>query len=140
MKFEKVVFPTILLVLLGTSVWIFLSSRWGVGVIHDSIFYLSSAGNLVNHNGRQWSASDGSLHPLTHFPPLYSLLIASIMLFHVRRRIAWKLLGHKELYAGTMPMACCNSSKCHSLLENGPQIHLLPLLKCLSHPMASSEM
>jgi hypothetical protein len=83
MKFEKVVFPTILLALLGTSCWMFLSSRWGVGVTHDSIFYLSSAGNLVNHNGLQWSASDGGLHPLTHFPPLYSLVLALIMLLGI---------------------------------------------------------
>jgi hypothetical protein len=83
MKVEKFVLPGILLVVLGISLLIFLNSRWGIGVTHDSIFYLSSAGNLVKNNGLQWSASDGSLHPLTHFPPLYPLLLASVMAFRI---------------------------------------------------------
>jgi hypothetical protein len=83
MKIEKVVVPGILLITLSISCLIFLNSRWGIGVTHDSIFYLTSAGNLVNHSGLQWSASDGSLHPLTHFPPFYPLVIAFMMAFGI---------------------------------------------------------
>lgn len=65
--------------------------QWGVGVTHDSIFYLSSARNLVEGNGLQWSASDGSLHPLTHFLPLYSLAIAFLMIsgIHAAQGATW---------------------------------------------------
>jgi hypothetical protein len=80
MKLANVLFPANLLIVLIISCALFVNSRWGVGVTHDSIFYLSSASNLVEGNGLQWSASDGSLHPLTHFPPLYSWVIAFLMI------------------------------------------------------------
>lgn len=73
---------TFLLVLIFVSMvpaLMLVFGLWGVGVTHDSIFYLSSARNLVEGDGLQWSASDGSLHPLTHFPPLYSLALAFLM-------------------------------------------------------------
>ncbi len=83
MKIEKVIVPGILLLVLSVSCLMFLSSRWGVGVTHDSIFYLTSAWNFVTHNGLQWSASDGSLHLLTHFPPLYPLALGFLMAFGI---------------------------------------------------------
>jgi hypothetical protein len=105
MKIKKVIVPGILLIMLSVSCLLFVNSRWGIGVTHDSIFYLSSAGNLVNHNGLQWSASDGSLHPLTHFPPLYSLFISLIMVFGIPDTMAatWLaaiLLGLNVFTAG----------------------------------------
>ena len=81
MKIGKMVPASLLLALVGISCLLFVNSPWGVGVTHDSIFYLSSAENLVKHSGLQWAGSDGSLHPLTHFPPLYPLVIAFIMGF-----------------------------------------------------------
>jgi hypothetical protein len=79
MKTEKLGAPIFLLIVIAISSVMLVSSRWGVGVTHDSIFYLSSAKNLIEGNGLQWSASDGSLNLLTHFPPLYSLVIVFIM-------------------------------------------------------------
>ena len=80
MKTKMIVFFVILLIAVSLPVLLLANSCWGIGVTHNSIFYLTSAKNLVNGNGLQWSASDGSLHPLTHFPPLYSLLIALLMI------------------------------------------------------------
>jgi hypothetical protein len=48
----------------------------GVGVGHDSIFYLDTAENLAQGRGVYWTGSGGVLKPLTHFPPLYPLLLA----------------------------------------------------------------
>jgi hypothetical protein len=79
MKIEKFIYLFLLLIATGISSWLLVNSRWGVGVSHDSIIYLSSARNLVENNGLRWSASDGSLNLLTHFPPLYSLGIATFM-------------------------------------------------------------
>jgi hypothetical protein len=81
MKIEKFVTPILLLIVLSISSVLLVKSHWGIGVTHDSVFYISSASNLIEGNGLQWSASDGSLHLLTHFPPLYSLVIAFVMIF-----------------------------------------------------------
>jgi hypothetical protein len=79
MKTKMIVFLVILLIAASLPVLLLVYSRWGIGVTHDSIFYLSSARNLLEGNGLQWSASDGSLHPLTHFPPLYPLFLGFLM-------------------------------------------------------------
>lgn len=79
MKIENTISPILLLIVISISSWLLVSSRWGLGVTHDSIFYLSNAKNLIENNGLQWSASDGSLQLLTHFPPLYSFAIAFFM-------------------------------------------------------------
>ena len=81
MKVNKMIPAGLLLVLIGISCILLVNSRWGIGVTHDSIFYLSSAGNLARDHGLQWSGSDGGLHPLTHFPPFYPLIIALFMAF-----------------------------------------------------------
>jgi hypothetical protein len=83
MKTKRMVNSALFLIAIITPVFLFAKSRWGIGVTHDSIFYLSSARNLVEHNGLQWSASDGRLHLLTHFPPLYPLAIALITAFGI---------------------------------------------------------
>jgi hypothetical protein len=76
---EKLAIPTILLIAICGSLILFVNSPWGVGVTHDSIFYLTSARNFIEGRGLQWSASDGSLRLLTHFPPLYPLFLAFMM-------------------------------------------------------------
>jgi hypothetical protein len=51
-------------------------SPWGIGVTHDSAFYLSSASNLTEGDGLSWIGDKGRLRPLTHFPPFYPILLA----------------------------------------------------------------
>ncbi len=58
------------------AVLLWLNSPWGIGVYHDSVFYLSSAENLVKGEGLSWFADGGELRPLTHFAPLYPLTLA----------------------------------------------------------------
>ena len=57
---------------------IWFISPWGIGVGYDSIFYLSAADNLLR--GLGLSRLDGfeNVIPLTHFPPLYPLLVAAL--------------------------------------------------------------
>ncbi|HAD82113.1 MAG: hypothetical protein A2509_02480 [Candidatus Edwardsbacteria bacterium RIFOXYD12_FULL_50_11] len=51
-------------------------TRWGVAINNDSTVYLSSALNYSRGAGlSEWSAN-GQLKPMTHFPPLYPLMLA----------------------------------------------------------------
>jgi hypothetical protein len=66
---------------LSAAVILWLDSPWGIGVYHDSVFYLSAADNLVRGEGLSWFADGGALRPLTHFAPLYPLtLVPGIVL------------------------------------------------------------
>ncbi len=55
---------------------IWFNSPWGIGVGYDSIFYLSAADNLFSGFGLSRMDGFGNSIPLTHFPPLYPLLIS----------------------------------------------------------------
>jgi len=59
-----------------TLVW--LSTPAGVGVSDDSVIYLGQARNLQAGNGLSRLTGDGSPVPITHFPPLYPLLLAGV--------------------------------------------------------------
>ena len=59
----------------GAFVW--LSPPAGVGVSDDSVVYLGQARNLLAGNGLSRLTGDGSPVPITHFPPLYPLMLAA---------------------------------------------------------------
>ncbi len=48
----------------------------GIGVGYDSYFYLSGAESLQAGSGFARELADGSLQPITHFPPFFSALMA----------------------------------------------------------------
>ena len=50
----------------------------GIGVGYDSVFYLSSAENLLDGRGLSWPLGGDELKPLTHYPPLYPLTLAGL--------------------------------------------------------------
>lgn len=58
-------------------------TRAGAGASGDSVHYLMGAENILEGNGYSRTAGDGSTRPITHFPPLYSVLIAAVGLFSV---------------------------------------------------------
>jgi hypothetical protein len=60
----------VILVVIGT--------RWGVGVGYDSVFYLSAADTLLRGLGLSRIGGGGEVIPLTHFPPLYPLVLAGL--------------------------------------------------------------
>ena len=51
-------------------------SRRGVGVSPDSVTYLEAATNLHEGRGLVASAPDGGLQPLSHYPPLYPVVLS----------------------------------------------------------------
>ena len=63
-------------VALAAAALIFDLTPYGVGVSSDSILYLGGAENI--RRGLGWSrlSGGGTIEAITHFPPLYSLLVA----------------------------------------------------------------
>ena len=72
--------PAIVLLGIGIlgSVAVLVATRWGIGVEYDSVFYLSAAENLLHGLGLSRLGGGGEIIPLTHYPPLYPLLLSII--------------------------------------------------------------
>jgi len=60
-----------------------ISTPYGPGLINDSIAYIAGARSILAGTGYSeiWLASD--LEPITHYPPLFSLVLAFIGLFGI---------------------------------------------------------
>jgi len=73
---------------IGIGISLFVSSKWGIGISPDSAAYISCARNLLNGLGLSTFPFDASLIqedcnpvPMTHFPPLFPLLLGIIGIF-----------------------------------------------------------
>lgn len=73
---------------IAVSLYLNTTSTYGIGVNSDSIAYVRAAENLVNGNGLGRINGLGGFNPMTHWPPLYSLVLATL---HA---------GGMEIYAG----------------------------------------
>lgn len=62
----------------------YVNTRWGVLVDSDSYFYLTAAKNFIAGIGLGRLSWNGQLIPLTHYPPLYPLLVGEFSLFTQR--------------------------------------------------------
>jgi 4-amino-4-deoxy-L-arabinose transferase-like glycosyltransferase len=79
---RRLFFALLLLSLLAVAL-VILATRLGIGVTPDSTVYLEAARNLIGGRGLIALAADGELRPMTHYPPLYSSLLALIGLAHL---------------------------------------------------------
>jgi Dolichyl-phosphate-mannose-protein mannosyltransferase len=52
------------------------SSPWGLGVSPDSVVYIGAARSLLSGHGFSLPAESALFTPITHYPPLYSSLLA----------------------------------------------------------------
>ena len=79
----KVSLPYVLMAILAVAgmVITYLSTPWGVLVDSDSYFYLTAAQNFISGAGLGRLSQAGQLIPLTHYPPLYPLLVAGFSIF-----------------------------------------------------------
>ncbi len=59
-------------------IMVLVFTPWGIGVSHDSVYYLDAAENVLAGSGLRWRAGGGELRPLTHYPPMYSLILAAM--------------------------------------------------------------
>ncbi|MEN6299227.1 MAG: glycosyltransferase family 39 protein [Anaerolineaceae bacterium] len=86
----------------------------------DSFMYINSAQNLADGNGLRWLAGDGKLHPLIHFPPLFSIVLA-----------AFEKFGLDAVFAARMVNALAfgfNIILCGLLIERFTHSQLLAIL------------
>ncbi|MBI4489679.1 MAG: hypothetical protein HY694_11385 [Deltaproteobacteria bacterium] len=60
------------------SVVLLLGTKWGVGLSPDSTAYISAARNLLSGKGLSVLSYSGELTPMTHYPPLFSTLLAGV--------------------------------------------------------------
>jgi hypothetical protein len=70
----------ILLLALGVT-GVFLMdylTPFGMGLVNDSVAYIGGARNVLAGNGYSRMTGDGSYAPITHFPPILSLVLVSI--------------------------------------------------------------
>lgn len=67
-----------LALLAGLAVYYFLdaSSTYGIGINSDSISYVRSARNLAEGQGLGRVSGSGEFKQMTHWPPLYSMVLA----------------------------------------------------------------
>ncbi|HEX5837382.1 MAG TPA: glycosyltransferase family 39 protein, partial [Anaerolineales bacterium] len=59
---------------------VWYSTVWGAGLISDSFQYAASARNFARGNGFSLPYGDGELQPMTKYPPLFSVVLASVEL------------------------------------------------------------
>src|SRR5687767_6838270 len=52
------------------------SSRWGLGLSPDSVVYIGAARSLLAGHGFSLPSESALFSPITHYPPLYSSLLA----------------------------------------------------------------
>jgi hypothetical protein len=63
---------------IAAAMLLLVATPRGLGMGGDSYYYVSGARGLLAGQGFARPAADGSFRPITHFPPLYSLLLAVI--------------------------------------------------------------
>ena len=58
--------------------WLKISTPYGLGLINDSSAYVGGAVNLLAGNGYSRISGGGEVKPTTHFPPMFSIILALI--------------------------------------------------------------
>lgn len=53
----------------------------GMGMVNDSVAYLRGARNILDGEGYTRFVGDGTLDPITHFPPMFSFAMVSLGVF-----------------------------------------------------------
>jgi len=64
----------VLIALLATAA-LLRSTPYGIGLVNDSASYVNGAQNLLAGNGYTRTSGGGELKPITHFPPLFSIIL-----------------------------------------------------------------
>ena len=88
------------LALIGLS-GILWATRYGLGLREDSFSYITAAESLAAGTGLGRWAADGTFRPLTHFPPLFPILLGAVRAAGADILPAMRLL-HAVLFGATI--------------------------------------
>lgn len=80
-KYQALWYGLFLILLVSLCLWSVLNFIWateprGIGVRSDSVAYFWSAESLVKGAGLGRLTGDGNFKPMTHWPPLYPIMLA----------------------------------------------------------------
>jgi hypothetical protein len=70
-------FLLVLLALAGVGLMLYVTPR-GAGLVNDSVGYVAGARNLLSGQGYSRLTGDGSPRPITNYPPMFSIVLATI--------------------------------------------------------------
>jgi 4-amino-4-deoxy-L-arabinose transferase-like glycosyltransferase len=111
----RALLPLILLAAMGGLALTLATVRWGIGIESDSVVFLSTAHNVLGGRGIL-AFIDGTTRPLTHFPPLYPLLLtvfanSEMDVVHVARWLNSGLFAANILLIGAIIKHCTPRSR-----------------------------
>jgi hypothetical protein len=90
---DKWFFILLLLALSAVGVFALLQSTpYGLGLVNDSAAYIGGAMNILDGNGYARTSGGGEIKPITHFPPLFSIILAGIGLTGIDLLLASRIL------------------------------------------------
>ena len=103
---KRWIFPAILAMISIVGMFaLWRSTPYGMGLVNDSATYVEGATNLLAGKGFVRISGGGEIKPITHFPPLFSLLLAGfgfmgMDLLHAARILITILFGIDILLVG----------------------------------------
>lgn len=143
MKTNQPLFPLLLLLLaLAGALLLQNSLPEGMGLVNDSAAYINGARGLAAGEGYIRAAGDGTPRPITHFPPLFSIVLVGISrlsggnLFRAAEWANVTLLGINILLVGLL-VRRATGSEMLGLLGAGLALSSAALLRV--HSFALSE-
>ena len=70
-------FVFLTVIALGAMATLYVSTTAGLGFGNDSVAYVGAARNILDGNGYARTSGGGEIKPITHYPPLFSLVLAA---------------------------------------------------------------
>ncbi len=70
-------FVFLIVIALGAMATLYVSTTAGLGFGNDSVAYVGAARNILDGNGYARTSGGGEIKPITHYPPLFSLVLAA---------------------------------------------------------------
>lgn len=117
------------------------ATPWGIGLSPDSAVYIGGARSLIGGTGFSSPTDSGGFAPITHFPPLYSVVLAVLAVLGAdplqgARWLAALLFASNVILAGALGFAVSRSAPV-SLMIGLFAFTALPMVQV--HTMAWSE-
>lgn len=100
---QKALLTYCLPIALMGSLLIYWATTLGIGLSPDSAVYIGAAQNLWAGNGLQAPNFEGTLSPMTHYPPLLSMLLASMGVMQLSPVTAFRYL-HLFIYLSNIAL------------------------------------